>query len=263
MARQPLGQHFLSDLRARADIVRAVPVRPDACIVEIGPGRGAITHALAKKIASATNASFICIERDAALAEALETRYRATKTVRIIHGDVRKELPELVAAGTIAAPYAVVGNIPYYLTGRLLRVLGELPTLPYAAVLTVQREVAERIAATPPRMNLLAAMVGGWAQANIIRTIPKGAFQPPPRVESAVVLFEATRSTPPPESYIRVAKALFRQPRQTALNNLARIIPRDTAHSLLLKAGLDTTARPHTFSLKKIANVAQLLPTEM
>lgn len=258
MTRQPLGQHFLSDKRARADIVRAVPIRPHACIVEIGPGRGAITHALAKKVSSVANTSLICIERDTALATALEIQCRAMKAARIIHGDVRRELPELIASGTIAPPYAVVGNIPYYLTGRLLRILGELPTLPYAAVLTVQREVAERVAAAPPRMNLLAAMVGGWARATIVRTIPKRAFQPPPQVESAVVLFEATRATPPPESYLRMTKALFRQPRQTTLNNLARIMPRDTAAALLSSANIETSSRPQTLSLKTLLTLSQL-----
>jgi 16S rRNA (adenine1518-N6/adenine1519-N6)-dimethyltransferase len=188
--------------------------------VEIGPGRGALTHALVTKISLESGASLVCIERDETLATPLAAQYHHTASVRIVRGDVRHELPKLVAARTIAPPYAVVGNIPYYLTGYLLRILGELPALPYAAILTVQREVAQRMAALPPRMNLLAAMVSGWAHTEILRTIPRSAFRPPPRVESAVVFLKARRQTPPPISYLKVVRTIFRHPRKTVLNNL-------------------------------------------
>jgi len=163
----------------------------------------------------------------------------------------------------VPGPYRIVGNIPYYLTGYLLRQIGDLTKKPEIIILTIQKEVAERIAAVPPKMNMLAASVQFWAEPRIIDFIPRKEFQPAPQVDSAII-----RISPKPArlcensaAYYETVKKIFRQPRKTLWNNI-RTAEKNRENSLLAairKIGIDPGSRPQNLSVKNLKEIAEML----
>jgi len=240
-AKKSLGQNFLADSSILAAIASAVVHDPHETIIEIGPGHGELTRELLK-----VATRVIAIEKDRELIPVLTKEFAPLireGRFTLIEGDALEELPKL-ARGT----YSIAGNIPYYLTGHLLRIVGELNQKPRVSVFTLQREVARRAAAKPPHMNLLAATVQVWADISILRTIPRTAFRPVPKVDSAVIQL-ITKVAPVPEAYYRTAKMLFAHPRKTIFNNL-REVP--NASEKLASLGLNPNARPQTLGIEDI-----------
>lgn len=262
--RQKLGQHFLKNKKYLARIASALEPEDGDTIVEIGPGHGELTDAIVARLQN-RNAStrVIVIEKDKGLAQALREKFSRDARVEIAEGDALKVLPALVEC---RAPknrsYKLAGNIPYYITGHLFRVVGEMERKPSRIVLTIQKEVAERICAQPPRMNLLASSVQIWADPKIVAVIPKRYFSPPPKVESAVLLLQTQTKIPPERlsAYFAFAKMLFKQPRKTVTNNLRGVLqdPRAALEAL----GLPADARPQALSVRQIAEMASHLAAE-
>lgn len=248
----PLGQHFLATPGPARALVRSLDLQPDDVVLEIGPGHGELTRFLAE----APHARLVCIERDVRLAAGLVRRYENDPTVTIVHGDVREVLAE------VAAPFGVswklAGNIPYYLTSYLVRLMGELPHPPARAALLMQREVAERISARPGEFTKLAAFAGMWAETAIVAHVPRSAFSPPPKVESAILSF-IRRGEPVRDraAYEAVARRAFAQPRKVLVNNLAlEGMDKDALAEVLVSAGLERTARPQDLSVAAIEELA-------
>ncbi len=204
-------------------------------------------------------------------------------SVQIIIGDVLKVLPDLVDSilGTSdvlnindnfrtsdVQKLKIVGNIPYYITGYLLRILGELENKPSLIVLTIQKEVAERICGMPfdkaqgkPKMNILAASVQFWAKPEIIGYVSKKDFRPMPKVNSAIIRLKVKGEREKEEeaqNYYKFIKILFKQPRKTITNNLR---PTTNNQQLLFeklkKAGVAPNARPQELSLEQILRLGQ------
>lgn len=279
-----LGQHFLHDRAVLRVVADALQIAPGDIIIEIGAGHGELTSellALSDKLPTKPP-KIIALEKDSKLAEQLRTTFSA-RGVEIIESDVREILPSL-ALELKAQSYKLVGNIPYYLTGFLLRIVGDLAPLPARAVFTMQKEVAERIAARPSHMtrsarsgssracrgmNQLAASVQFWAKPKILGIIPRSAFVPPPEVDSAIIVLtpqtdaditqkhaEGERANP--ERYYAAVHALFRQPRKTLLNNIvdATNLPKNKVAAALERMGIGSTARPHNLSLSQISALA-------
>ncbi len=260
--RQPLGQHFLKDKRKIGQIVDALELQEGDTVIEIGPGRGALTHELGTRN---KGMRIVAIEKDAKLAAGLKEKLMPVfeekgNKLEIITGDVREELPKLKSYNLRS--YKLVGNIPYYLTGALLRLIGDLDPLPKRIVLTTQKEVAERVTAVPPKMNMLAASVQFWAEPKIVMRIPAGAFSPPPDVDSAVILLTPKRLTSDvnhqKERYYELVRALFRHPRKTIRNNLLRTVL-NISEEHLKEAGIDPGDRPQNLSVGDILRLATLL----
>ncbi|MBI4993852.1 hypothetical protein HZC33_02775 [Candidatus Wolfebacteria bacterium] len=183
-----LGQHFLKNKQKLQKIVEAIDLEKGDFIIEIGPGKGALTIPLFEKYKE-LNCKIIAIEKDSRLAQDL--RNRISSGVEIIEGDALKVLPQIIQNYKLQTiNYKLVGNIPYYITGYLFRILGELKNKPSKIVLLIQREVAERVCAKPPEMNLLAASVQFWAKPEIISYVSRKDFLPPPKVESAIIKLE-------------------------------------------------------------------------
>lgn len=252
------GQHFLRDARAIALIVRAIAPEPGETIIEVGPGTGALTVPLAAAC-RARGARLIAIEKDPLLIARLESEEDTALTdVRFRKGDALTLLPELVRANRNG--YAILGNIPYYLTGALIRLTGELSPRPRRAIFTLQQEVAERITALPPRMNLLAAAVQFWAHPRILATLPPQAFDPPPTISSAVLELSPHPSPPsiPEGAYYRFMKIAFRQPRKTLVNNLSWGFkrPKPDLVSLLRTFALTGQERPQELSVPLLIKLA-------
>jgi len=243
--RKGLGQHFLTDPNILDAIVAAADLPPDAVVIEVGPGPGTLTAALAP-----VAGRLIAIELDNRLAPLLAELYEDWPTVHIVHGDALKLDPGDVLAQTGGtAPYFVLGNIPYYITSPLLRHFLEADPAPERMVFTLQLEVARRIAARPPQMSLLAVSVQVYAKPTIVRKLPPGAFTPPPKVHSAVLRLDVLpQPLVPPDQrdiFFRVVKAGFGQKRKTLRNSLAAglHLATDVTEAALRAAGLQPKQR--------------------
>ena len=256
--RQPLGQHFLKDKRKISQIIDALELQEGDTVIEIGPGRGALTRELGARNKAL---KVIAIEKDKELAAYAEQYLapeleKAGNKFEVIAGDVREIIPKLGSYNLKS--YKLVGNIPYYLTGALLRALGGLGPLPERIVLTIQKEVAERVTAVPPKMNILAASVQFWAEPKITARISAGAFSPPPDVNSAVLLLTPRSDTPThlKERYYRLMRALFRYPRKTIHNNIAAS-PEHISEERLREVGIDPGARPQNLSRDDLVRLSE------
>jgi 16S rRNA (adenine1518-N6/adenine1519-N6)-dimethyltransferase len=245
-----LGQHFLTNTAVLRRIARTALEGSLLRVIEIGPGHGELTRCL---LHADRRSLITAVEYDERLAARLSETFRNEPRVTIVRGDIRRLLPKLVPA---EGSYAVVGNIPYYLTGFLLRMLGDLSHRPARTVLTVQREVAERLAAEPPRMNRFAASVRFWCEPRILARIPRTDFRPSPRVDSAVVVLHARRASAPRDAYFTLTRALFAQPRKTIGGNLRAAFGGAKAATLCKAAHIDPVGRPHDLSTADIQKLS-------
>ncbi len=269
-----LGQHFLRDQKALRKIVAALEITPHDTIVEVGPGHGELTQ----HILNAKPKKIIAIERDPQLANFLKENFQftilssqsSTKSRLpkrgIVEGDALKVLPDFIWK-LKNENWKLVGNIPYYITGHLLRKISELEKKPKLVVLTIQKEVAERIAAEPLRrrqgsggqgnMNLLAASVQFWGEPKILGYISKKSFRPPPKVDSAIIKISPNSKQPSQkeaERYYQFIKILFKQPRKTILNNLREglTLPQKEIEKRLQKLNISPGLRPANLSMPDI-----------
>lgn len=266
---QFLGQHFLKNPSVTQKIIASLDIKAGDEIIEVGPGEGALTLPLAsacKKI----GASLIAIEKDKRLVKELGRQINGSENEtagRIIPGDILEFLKDFPAS-TSSAPhlYKLVGNIPYYLTGHLLRIISELNNKPTSSVFMVQKEVAQRICDTPPKMNRLAASVQFWAEPKIITSVSRNDFVPVPNVDSAVIELVTKESQPhDADIYYSGVRAIFAQPRKTILNNLmdAKGISldaenkKDDLKNLLLSLKITPNDRPQNLNIEQIASIAK------
>ncbi len=221
---QYLGQHFLKNKEKLQEIINALDLKNSDIVIEIGPGKGALTIPLLEECKK-LNCKIIAIEKDGLLAGDLKEKFKSDKNIEIIEGDALKALSRLIQNSEFRIQnYKIVGNIPYYITGYLFRILGELENKPELIVLLIQKEVAERVCAGKGDMNLLAASVQFWAEPKIISYVSKKDFSPVPKVESAIIKLTPfktiARDSIEKEDYYKFIKILFKQPRKMILNNL-------------------------------------------
>ncbi len=287
---QRLGQHFLINKEKLHYVADVLDIQKGETIIEIGPGHGELTQYLLDK-----GARVIALERDTQLIEPLKKKF-ADKAFEIIEGNALETLPSVVSAldsgrlcldeiqgadeacdrdvvqtllrgrkrdgnavvrQTQPPQFKIAGNIPYYITGYLLRTIEELKDKPTLVVMTIQKEVAERICAKPPQMNLLAASVQVWAKADIVAIVPKGDFNPPPKVDSATMRLAVFEKQEDNTGYYETIKRLFSQPRKTILNNLAGKEGNKEAVAKQLRAlGFDPEARPHALSVEDLKKIS-------
>lgn len=259
-----LGQHFLKNKAVLDTIINALDLQSGDRVIEIGPGHGELTVPL---LAAAANldCKVIVVEKDHLLMEELRELQKETgeERLKIVEGDALKLLPQAPQSAT----HKIVGNIPYYITGKLLRVISELEVKPTMTVIMIQKEVAERICAVPPEMNRLAASVQFWADAEIIASVPRKDFTPPPEVDSAVIVLKTKRTgeelgvTIDPELYYKTVRGVFAQPRKNLINNIfemmGKTIPKPEIVTVLTNMAIDPEARPQNLSVEEIIGIAQ------
>jgi len=266
-----LGQHFLADQAALGQIVAAADLTPTDTVLEIGPGLGTLTSLLAERAGRV-----VAVELDDRLAAILAERLAGCPNVEVRPGNILR-ISDF--ASLVGPSYKVVANLPYYITSAVLRHLLERHDQPSLLVVTVQREVAERIVAVPPDMSLLAVSVQFYGRPSLVARIPAGAFYPPPKVDSAVVridvlgelavsLGEASAS---PEGdlceasgpgvgvadFFRVVRAGFGHKRKTLRNALSAglgLAP-VRVEQALAQAGIDSRRRAETLSLQEWADL--------
>ncbi len=247
--KQSLGQNFLVDPSALDRIVQSADIDPTATVLEVGPGLGSLTRYLAQSARRV-----VAVELDSNLIPLLRSTLEGAHNVEIIHGDILELDPtELMGE----AGYLVVANIPYYITSNLIRHLLEASLKPQRLVLTVQKEVATRITASPPDMNLLALSVQVYGRPRVAVRIPAGAFFPAPKVDSSAVRVDlyAQPLIPPDQLnvFFRLAKAGFGQKRKTLRNSLSAGLScsGEQAADLLRSAGIDPQRRAETLSMEE------------
>lgn len=248
-ADKALGQNFLQDPIILQRIVDTAEVLPTDTVLEIGPGLGALTRHLA-----AAAKQVVAVELDGRLIPALEETITGFNNIQIVQGDILDVEPAEIIS---AEDYLVVANIPYYITSALLRHLLESNPRPRRVVLTVQKEVAERICAGPGDMSLLALSVQVYGEPRVATKIPAGAFHPPPKVDSAVVRIDLHSEPVIPyaslDKFFALAKAGFSQKRKKLRNSLSAGMRMSTEviEQALLAAGIDPQRRAETLSLEE------------
>lgn len=255
-----LGQHFLADQRVLHRIVEALGLSGSETVIEVGPGRGALTDLLAERAGR-----LVAIEVDRALAELLRTRYATRPHVEILEADVLT----IDLAATAAGPFVLAGNVPYYITTPILFHALRAP-FPERAVYLVQREVADRIVAPAgsEAYGALSVNVQAVANAEIIMSVPPGAFRPPPKVDSAVI-----RVTPrpdplvPPEridAYRRFVLAAFglRRKQLRRVVRTIRGVDAEAAERAIATAALEPDARPETLEPAAFARLLDALDAQ-
>lgn len=260
--RKALGQHFLTDVRLLAQIAEASEAGPDDVVLEIGPGMGGLTHALLER-----GATVVAVERDTRMAPGLIEKFRNQPFV-LVEGDaLTLDWAALVRPWTDTGKrWRVVGNIPYFITSPLLeRAL--TPPLPASVTFLVQKEVADRIIAAPDTEDYGALTVGVRVAATAQRAfvVGRGAFRPPPKVDSAVLhLVPREQALIPPERILPLRRLVvslfsFRRKRMARALREARGVGAEEALSVLSAAGIDPAVRPETVSPEQFVRLLDVL----
>jgi 16S rRNA (adenine1518-N6/adenine1519-N6)-dimethyltransferase len=246
VAKKSLGQNFLCDEHILQRIVAAADVNPTDHVLEVGPGIGALTRLLAASADSVT-----AVELDNRMLPILETEFGRMPNVTLIHGDILEQNPATLFPDH---PYKVVANVPYYITGAILRHLLSSTHKPDLLVLTVQREVATRLSAEPGNLSLLAISVQCYGSVEQVATIKAGSFWPQPDVDSAVIRITLTPDAPitqtDEKAFFRVVRAGFAQKRKQLRNNLRALgYSKSAVNQLFDRTGIDGSRRAETITL--------------
>lgn len=250
--RRELGQNFLVDQRYLSHILHAAEIDPQDTIIEVGPGLGVLTEKLAD-----VARLVIGVEVDPVLARHLETSLADRENVLILQRDVLELDPAELITSSSGCPYKVVANLPYSVASAVLRHFLEASIKPTLVVVLVQKEVAQRITASPGQMSLLSVAVQLYGKPKIILKIPPTAFHPRPKVESALIRIEIL---PQPalevgdvEAFFSLVRAGFAHRRKQLHNSLSGelSVPGSTIKEALSRAGIEPSRRAQSLSIEE------------
>jgi len=242
-----LGQNFLIDEKVLEEIVAAAELRSDETVIEVGPGMGVLTFALADKCKKV-----IAIEKDKKMSKYLRKeilqKYGEESNIEIVNSDILKtNLPKFLQARGVTK-YKLVANIPYYITSPIIKLFLETETPPEAMVMLVQKEVAERICAKKGDMSIIALSVLLYGEPKMTRKVGSAAFYPAPKVDSAILKIASIGKKYPAEDYreiFRLIKMGFSSKRKKLVNNLSAglKLPKEEAEKILVRCGIDKDTR--------------------
>ena len=258
--KKSLGQNFLYDSVWINRIVTAAEISRADVVLEIGPGSGSLTTAL-----SSVARKVIAVEIDNRLIPILNHVLVENRNVTVILGDILECEPHKLMAQNDVSTFVVVANIPYYITGQIIRHLFQSSMLPRSITMSVQREVAERMIATPGQMNLLAVSAQFYSDVKIVDYIPAGAFYPVPAVDSALVrldVFDPINHIHADSSlFFQIVRAGFGQKRKQLQNALANglMINKEQILNALANIGLDSRCRAQALTMQDWADLTNLL----
>jgi 16S rRNA (adenine1518-N6/adenine1519-N6)-dimethyltransferase len=252
-----LGQHFLKNPHYAEILVREAGVGTEDIVLEIGPGEGALTKYLLRAAKKT-----IAIEKDERLAEKLHETFAyeiVQGSLRIVTGDVRDIVPEDV--GLEAGKYVLAANIPYYITGELLRKFLETAVQPRTIAFLIQKEVAERI--TDARESILSLSVKAYGKPRIATKVSKGNFNPPPKVDSAILVVENISKQNfvdvREENFFSLVRTGFASKRKKLINNLSRTHDKDTITKAFRACNISIDARAEDLPVDKWLALAKIL----
>lgn len=259
-ARKSLGQNFLVPGWAEK-IAAAARVTAGDVVVEIGPGLGALTHALLER-----GARVVAVDLDEAMIRVLKQQLGARPELELVHADAR-ELDLGAISARAGAKVRVTGNLPYYASSPLLRRAVDQRAHVRSATFTLQKEVAERIAAPPgsKTYGALSVLTQVWADASVPLKLPPGAFHPRPGVDSAVLHLEMRErpavEVPDPALFERVVFGAFSQRRKTILNSMKGSrelgLAPDVVAAALAAAGIDPMRRAESLSVAEFGRLSE------
>lgn len=255
-----LGQNFLKDELVIEQIIFASQVKAGDKVLEIGPGTGMLTRALAQ-----TGARVTAIEFDHDLIDHLNEQFIESENVSILEGNILDiHLAELLEnLGYEHRQYQIVANIPYYITAPIIRALLSLSRQPVSMTLMVQDEVADRLSAKPGSMSLLSIMAQYYATVEKKFFVKKESFEPVPKVDSAVIQIIPRREYDPEEDrkVFRIARAGFSARRKTLANNLANSfhIPRNEIEPMIAHLSLLPSVRAQELSIEQWMRLTDIL----
>lgn len=257
MARQPLGQHFLTDISWQRFIAAALPDHAGDTWVEIGAGHGEMTELLARQ-----DRRVVAIETDARLVARLRERARDWPGVEIVAGDVLAVDLGCAAGGR----FRVYGNLPYYITSPILQHLFKFAAQIASIHVVVQFEVAARIAARPGRRayGYLSALCQFYTRPEIVLRIPPGAFRPPPKVASALLAMSlpgerAGLRIGREKEFLRFLQACFEHKRKTLWNNLRSLAGVDSVEAAFAASSITRNTRAEQLTLRQFAALFRAL----
>jgi len=274
MARQRLGQHFLADEGWREQIARAIRVSPhgmqgnavsedrEYCWIEVGAGHGEMTEHLLH-----SGRPVFAVELDAPLIENLQRMAKLQPNLTVVPGDVLEtDLGQLAAGRRIR----IYGNLPYYITSPILHHFFSFASLIDEIFIVIQLEVAERLVARPDTSKLygyLSVATQFYSRPELLLRLPRGAFRPPPEVDSALVRLrlpgeDATVKMANPDDFLEFVKRCFAQKRKTLANNLRELAKPEQLRGLLRELQLREDARAEQLSVRELANIYQALQTK-
>ena len=259
-AKKSLGQNFLISPGIIDRIVEAGEIRQGETVIEIGPGKGALTAALLR-----AGAHVKAIEKDDRLIPVLDQTFaseKASGAFELFHDDVMEITPEKLAAH-VSGNYKLIANIPYSITGQIIRLFLSLPQKPENMVLMVQKEVANRIIARDEKESILSLSVKAYAKPELVVNVARGNFFPIPNVDSAVIKLSEIRNPfanpAEEERFFEVVKAGFAQKRKKLARNLESAAPAEAISGAFAELGLDDNARAEDVSLNQWIALAQKL----
>lgn len=250
-----LGQHFLTAPWAASALVHSLALQPGETILEIGPGKGALTATLLK-----TGHRVIAIEKDPALVAVLREKFAdeiRSGRLSILESDVRDSTPSNLGLGA----YVLAANIPYYITGEIIRDFLTAPQQPRAMALLIQKEVADRIVAE--KGSILSISVRIFGTPRLVKKVPRGNFSPPPSVDSAIILIESISRDRfdgvSEQDFFKVVRAGFASRRKFLSNNLAISFDRTRAAQAMQHAHVQEKARAEDLTPDQWMSIAREL----
>ncbi len=256
------GQHFLIDQNVLDAIVEYANVGSRDRVLEIGPGFGALTRELVARARSV-----LAVEMDSRLAAHLSKEFSGNKHFLLERGDILRISNQNIAEKLHGGPFRVISNIPYHITGKIIRkFVSDQSPKPADMVMLVQKEVAERVCAQPGKMNLLALATQVFAKPSTVFTVPKEAFWPRPAVESALlhiarIQAESVYRIRNMKRFWQVARIGFSAPRKQLHNNLVSglRITREVVEGALAKVGVAKMVRAQELSVEEWVKLSELL----
>jgi len=244
-----LGQNFLINEKVADKFIEALQLSKEDIVVEVGSGTGFLTKKLSQRAKMV-----IAIEKDEKMAEISKENLGNLKNIKFIKGDVLKEADEEISK---LSSYKLCGNIPYYITSALIRKFLEYRKKPESMVLIIQKELAKRITASPPKMSILAVSVQFYSKPKTITYVSKKNFWPSPKVDSAIFqitpLINADEKPINADLFFKLVKAGFSHPRKKILNNLSKVLKlnKEEIRLRLVKNGVDPDRRAETLNIEE------------
>lgn len=255
-----LGQHFLKAGWAAKKVAHTAGAASGETMLEIGPGKGVLTKELL-----ALGAKVIAVEIDEALIPILEEKFSdeiASGQLRLVHADILGESVRMKDFGFEGGDYRVAANIPYYITGAIIRGFLSICRRPKSMTLLVQKEVAERISRSK-KESLLSLSVKAYGTPRYVETVKARDFSPPPKVDSAILHIAGISGNffadMDEAHFFSVLHAGFASKRKFLANNLATVFEKETVTNALAQCDIDAKARAENVELKQWRCVAKAI----
>ncbi len=265
-AKKSLGQNFLTSEGALHKIVTAGELNPKSTVLEIGPGRGALTKKLLE-----TGATVFAIEKDRDLIPYLSElfqEYVQKKKFILVEGDILNldnltKTRAFIGEGAKTKKYNVIANIPYYITGEIIRLFLERETKPEILVFLVQKEVAQRIVAKDKKESVLSLSVKAYGVPTYIGTVSRGSFFPSPNVDSAIVQIRINQKSfkhkKEEEDFFTLIKTGFKAKRKKAFSNILPLFQKEVLQKYFTLHTLDQNIRPEQIPLEIWLELSRLM----